>query len=131
MAQETATLVYVVDDDQATLHSTRFVLECEGHAVETFPDGPALLAAFPGPNPDVILLDYVMPGMDGLEIAERLRALGGRTRAVLITGHPNPAIRVRAGAAGIPVLDKPLAFEALFGMLGADAPHRGRAPPPA
>lgn len=129
MEPETANLVYVVDDDPAILHSTRFFLECEGHAVEIFQDGPALLSAFPGPQPDLVVLDHVMPGMDGLEVAERLRALDVRVRAILITGHPNPAIRSRARAAGIPVLDKPLAFEALLGMLAAYGPRRGLAAP--
>ncbi|WP_442919056.1 hypothetical protein [Methylobacterium sp. XJLW] len=41
-------LIYVVDDDAAVLHSTRFLLESEGLRVETFADGPELLAAFPG-----------------------------------------------------------------------------------
>ena len=127
MEPENAILVFVVDDDVAILPSTRFFLECEGHAVVTFRDGPTLLAAFPGPSPDIVLLDHIMPGMDGLEVAARLRDLDVRVPAVLITGHPDPAIRVRARAAGIPVVEKPLACNALLGLLAAYGARRSAA----
>jgi FixJ family two-component response regulator len=121
MPSESSGLIYVVDDDIAVLHSTRFLLETEGHAVETFTDGSGLLAAFPGPSPAFVLLDHVMPGMDGLEVYDRLRNLDARVPVVLITGHPDPGIRSRARAAGLPLVEKPLALDALFGMLAPDA----------
>ncbi|MDP4003324.1 response regulator transcription factor [Methylobacterium sp. NEAU K] len=111
--------IYVVDDDPAVLHSTRFLLESEGHAVETFAGGQELLAAFPGPSPWCVLLDHVMPGMDGLEVFKRLRDLDDRVPVVLITGHPDPTICRRARAAGVPLVEKPLVFEALLNLLGA------------
>ncbi|GJD77401.1 response regulator [Methylobacterium gregans] len=116
-------LIYVVDDDPAVLHSTRFLIECEGHRVETFSDGSELLAAFPGPQPAFVLLDQVMAGMDGLEVFGRLRKLDAHVPVVLITGHPDPGIRTRARAAGIPLVDKPLVFDALLGLLAEDAAH--------
>lgn len=91
MPSESNTLVYVVDDDPAVLHSTRFLLESAGHRVETFASGPELLAAFSGLGPAVVLLDQVMPGMDGLEVFGRLRDLAPCVPVVLITGHPDPA----------------------------------------
>ena len=115
------TLIYVVDDDPAILHSTRFLIECEGHRVETFADGSELLAAFPGPRPAFVLLDQVMAGMDGLEVFGRLRDLDAHVPVVLITGHPDPGIRTRARIAGIPLIEKPLVFDALFGLLGQEA----------
>ncbi len=124
MRSKKGEVIYVVDDDPAVLHSTRFLLECEGHTVETFQDGPTLLAAFPGPRPSFVLLDHVMPVMDGLEVAARLRDLDARVTMVLMTGHPASAIRARARAAGIPVFDKPLVREALLGMLASYGPHR-------
>ncbi|KMO41733.1 histidine kinase [Methylobacterium tarhaniae] len=114
-----ASPIYVVDDDPAVLHSTRFLFESEGHRVETFASGPELLSAFPGPCPLCVLLDHVMPGMDGLEVCRRLRDVDARIPVILITGHPNPRIRIRAREAGVPVIDKPLAFEALAGLLAA------------
>ncbi|SEI05694.1 Response regulator receiver domain-containing protein [Methylobacterium sp. 275MFSha3.1] len=114
-------LIYVVDDDPAVLHSTRFLIECEGHRVETFADGHDLLAAFPGPRPAFVLLDHVMPGMDGLEVLGHLRELDAHVPVVLITGHPDPGIRARARAAGVPLVDKPLVFDALLGLLAKEA----------
>lgn len=125
MPSDPAALIYVVDDDPAVLHSTRFLLESEGHRVETFCGGRELLATFPGPCPTFVLLDQVMPGMDGLEVFERLRVLDAAVPVVLITGHPDPGIRTRARSAGIAVVEKPLAFEALLGILAGEGAGRG------
>ncbi|GJE04467.1 response regulator transcription factor [Methylobacterium isbiliense] len=118
-------LVYVVDDDQAVLHSTRFLLESEGHRVETFAGGPELLAAFPGPSPACVLLDHVMTGMGGLEVLGRLRAFDASVPVVLITGHPDPGIRKRASAASAPLVEKPFTLEALLELLAADETGNG------
>ncbi len=75
-----------------------------------------------GPCPLCVLLDHVMPGMDGLEVCRRLRDLDARVPVILITGHPNPRIRIRAREAGVPLVDKPLAFEALVDLLAACRP---------
>lgn len=117
MTTDPASLIYVVDDDPAVLHSTRFLLESEGHRVETFADGRELLAAFPGPNPAFVLLDQIMTGMDGLEVVGRLRDLDSRVPVVLITGHPDPGIRAKASVAGVPLVEKPLALDVLLGVL--------------
>jgi FixJ family two-component response regulator len=124
MPSHPSTLIFVVDDDPAVLHSTRFLLESEGHQVETFPGGRELLAAFPGPSPALVLLDHVMPGLDGLEVFAQLRSLDAVVPVVLITGHPDPGIRTRARLAGLSVVEKPLAFDALLSMLGADGAAR-------
>ncbi|SEG53250.1 Response regulator receiver domain-containing protein [Methylobacterium sp. 190mf] len=130
MPLDPSNLIYVVDDDPAVLHSTRFLLESEGHEVETFVSGSELLAAFPGPHPDLVLIDQVMARMDGLEVFTRLRDLDARVPVVLITGHPDPGIRTRARAAGVPVVEKPLAFDALLGMLAANRVTEGVTPQP-
>ncbi|WP_442919062.1 hypothetical protein [Methylobacterium sp. XJLW] len=71
-----------------------------------------------------------MPGLDGLEVCTRLHDLDARVPVVLITGHPNPAIRARARAAGIPLVDKPLAFDALLGLLARTPPETPPETPP-
>lgn len=117
-------IIYVVDDDAAVLHSTRFLLESDGHCVETFVNGRDLLAAYPSPRPSCVLIDHVMPGMDGLEVLSRLRDLDARVPAVLITGHPDPRIRLAASGIGVPLIEKPLAFEIFQAMLPVEAGRR-------
>jgi FixJ family two-component response regulator len=124
MPSYASTLIFVVDDDPAILHSTSFLLESEGHRVETFRSGRELLAAFPGPSPAFVLLDQIMPELDGLEVFAQLRTLDAVVPVILITGHPDPGIRTRARRAGLSVVEKPLAFDALLSMLGADGAAR-------
>jgi FixJ family two-component response regulator len=123
-----ASTIFIVDDDPAVLHSTRFLLESEGHPVAAFTSGEALLEAFPGPSPALVLLDQLMPGIDGLEVCSRLRGLDARVPVVLITGHPDPNIRTRAHAAGVPLVEKPLAVDAVLGMLAAGRQRHADAP---
>ncbi|GJD30934.1 Response regulator protein TodT [Methylobacterium adhaesivum] len=130
MSQDrSAPLFVVVDDDPATLHSTCFLLESRGHRVEAFTDGEDLLASFPGPKPCCVLLDQVMPGLDGLDVAGRLRALDALIPVILITGHPAPGIRRRARAAGVPLIEKPFDYETLLGLLAAPPGSGERAVP--
>ncbi|QDI83525.1 response regulator [Methylorubrum populi] len=124
MPSNPSTLIFVVDDDPAILDSTRFLLESEGHRVETFPGGRELLAAFPGPSPAFVLLDQIMPELDGLEVFAQLRTLDAVVPVVLITGHPDPGIRMRAGRAGLSVVEKPLVFDTLLSMLGTNGAAR-------
>lgn len=131
MSTELSSLIYVVDDDPAIRHSTRFFLEGEGHAVEAFASGLDFLAAYPGATPDCVLLDQVMPGLDGLEVVRRLRALDPLVPVILITGHPDLDIRTRARVAGVPLIEKPFVSEALLSMLAATTSLRGRTAHPA
>ncbi|MBX9930659.1 MAG: response regulator [Methylobacterium sp.] len=109
--------IYVVDDDVPVLLSLCFLLQGEGHRVESFSDGHSVLAAFPGPEPRFLVLDYVMPDIDGIELFRELRARDVRAPAVLMTGDPGQAVRQRARIAGLAVIEKPLAYEPLLAML--------------
>ena len=117
--------IYVVDDDPAVLHSLCFLLEGEGHRVEAFGSGACVLAAFPGPEPHCIVVDYVMPAMDGIEVFRRLRALGVRAPVVLMTGDPGASVRRWAGEIRLPMIEKPLAYEPLLAMLAAGEHRSG------
>jgi CheY-like chemotaxis protein len=85
-----ASTIYIVDDDPAVLHSTRFLLESEGHPVAAFASGQELLAAFPGPSPALVLLDHLMPDIDGLEVWRRLARIGPE-RTVRGQRAPSPS----------------------------------------
>ncbi len=66
--------VLVVDDDAAVRSALKFVLEVEGFRVRLYPDAGTLLADGDLPRQGCLVIDYRMPGMDGLELVERLRA---------------------------------------------------------
>lgn len=101
-------LIYVVDDDYEVLRSLRFLLETEGFEVCTFRSGSALLDSSTRNSADCLIVDYKMAGIDGLELAEKLRGLDVKTPIVMITGYPGESIATRASSAGVlQVLLKP------------------------
>ena len=101
-------LIYVVDDDYDVLNSLRFLLEAEGFDVRTFRSGSALLGSSAQRDADCLVVDYKMAGIDGLELADRLRGLDISTPIVLITGYPDENITTKASSAGVcQVLLKP------------------------
>ena len=75
-------MLYVVDDDYDVLGSLRFLLETEGFEVRTFRSGSALLGSSTRHGADCLVVDYKMAGIDGLELAERLRSLDVSTPIV-------------------------------------------------
>jgi FixJ family two-component response regulator len=114
MASPAKPTVYVVDDDAAVLGSLRFLLETDGFAVRTFRNGTALLNAVGAPGADCYVIDYKMPGINGIELAGQLRKVDGATPVILITGYPDENISARAAAAGVKdVILKPLLDENL------------------
>lgn len=101
-------LIYVVDDDHDVLKSLRFLLETEGFEVRTFRSGSALLGSSTRQDADCLVVDYKMAGIDGLELAHRLRDLDVSAPIVMITGYPDENITTKARSAGVrQVLLKP------------------------
>jgi FixJ family two-component response regulator len=103
-----------VDDDPAVTHAMQFSFDLEGLDVRSFLDGESLLAADDLPRKGCLILDHNLPGMDGLALLERLRAAGVGLPAILITTNPRAALRDRAAAAGVPIVEKPLLTDALL-----------------
>jgi len=101
-------MIYVVDDDYDVLTSLQFLLETEGFEVCTFRSGPALLGSPVRKDADCLIVDYKMAGIDGLELAQRLRRLNVSTPILMITGYPDDNIAAKASSAGVrQVLRKP------------------------
>jgi two-component system, LuxR family, response regulator FixJ len=120
-------LVYVVDDDMDVLGSLRFLLETDGFDVRTFRNGAALLNAIAADVVDCIVMDYKMPSMSGIELANRLRKRNVAIPIILITGYPDENISGKAALAGIDhVLLKPHLEESLVmeirGAIGETQP---------
>lgn len=65
--------ILVVDDDVALAEMIGIVLEAEGFAIATCSDGSGALAAFHASNPDLVLLDLMLPGIDGIEVCRQIR----------------------------------------------------------
>jgi FixJ family two-component response regulator len=120
-------VVYVVDDDQGVLGSLRFLLETDGFEVRTFRSGLALLDSLDDGRADCIVVDYKMPGMNGIDLALRLRERKVKTPVVMITGYPDESISSRAAAVGVrhvvlkPHLEESLVFHIRGALQGSDA----------
>jgi CheY-like chemotaxis protein/anti-sigma regulatory factor (Ser/Thr protein kinase) len=118
--------VLVVDDNRDLAESLGMVLRLWGHDVKVVYDGPEALAAARDHRPDVVFLDIGLPGLDGYEVARRLRGrLGFRdTRVVAITGYSREEDRRKAREAGFDMhLTKPVDPEDLQKLLQTAGPE--------
>jgi two-component system, LuxR family, response regulator FixJ len=88
--------VVVVDDDEAVLDSLQIMLEADGFAVETFDRARALLESYGRADPSCIVTDVRMPDMDGLALLQALRVRGPLPPVIVITGHGDVPLAVRA-----------------------------------
>jgi CheY-like chemotaxis protein len=101
--------VLVVDDDQVVGKSIDRVLSGKGYAVMTAGNGEEALRKLKDENYDMVFTDIKMPGMNGLEVAERIKASQPWLPVVIITGYGTEANEIRASAAGVSgFLRKPL-----------------------
>ncbi len=117
--------VFVVDDDPAVLQSLAFSLGTEGYDVSIYRNAKALLGVDALPARGCLIIDYILPDMDGLELARRLRARGIGLPVILITTNPGRTLLRRASAAGIRVVEKPLLSDTLSEAVSAsfDSSH--------
>jgi CheY-like chemotaxis protein len=100
--------VLVVDDDPVIGKSFDRVLTGKGYAVITAANGEEALKKLASEDYDLVYTDIKMPGMSGLEVAERVKANKPWTPVVIITGFGNAESEARARAAGATLLHKPL-----------------------
>ena len=100
--------VLVIDDDPAILASLKFSLEIEGYSVRTYTSAKALLADATGRNRGCLVLDYNLADGNGLQLLDELRQRGTTMPAILITTNPGPHLRMRAAAASVSIVEKPL-----------------------
>jgi two-component system, OmpR family, response regulator MprA len=111
--------ILVVDDDVAITHALRRALSFEGYTVSIAHDGEAGLHAVRDESPDLVILDVLMPGVDGLEFCRRLRG-GDDTPVLMLTARDEIADRVRGLDAGADdYLVKPFATDELLARVRA------------
>ena len=113
--------VLVVDDERAVRDSLRRALELEGYEVELAADGAeALYRLESNGQPDAVILDVLMPGVDGLEVSRRLRSKGNTVPILMLTARTEIESRVAGLDAGADdYLAKPFALEELLARLRA------------
>jgi signal transduction histidine kinase/ActR/RegA family two-component response regulator len=114
--------ILLVDDNQDTVRSLARLLQLRGHEVATAFDGVAALKLAQEFQPDFLLLDLGLPGLDGYELARRLRAQGFvNTPIVAISGYAQEGDRIRSRQAGFNYhFAKPVDFEALAELIVED-----------
>ena len=108
-----APMLLLVDDDPAVLASLIFSLELEGFEVEAFDSGESLVAQAKLANPACFVIDYRLPGIDGLSLLRLLRERGETCPAVIITSNPTRSVRQRTTDAGAVLIEKPLLSDCL------------------
>ncbi|HWU92278.1 MAG TPA: response regulator transcription factor [Sphingomicrobium sp.] len=118
MTTEEPRLVYIADDDDAIRRSVSFALKTSGFQVRVYESGGELLKRAPDLEPGCILLDIRMPGMDGLEVQEALQAKGVSLPVIIMTGHGDVSLAVRAMKSGaVDFIEKPFQKAVLLGAI--------------
>ena len=112
--------VLVADDDRAIRESLARALELEGYPVVAVPDGASALEAIAADRPDVLILDVMMPGIDGLTVCRVLRAQGDQTPILMLTARTETSDRVAGLDAGADdYLPKPFDLDELLARIRA------------
>ncbi|OLE00409.1 MAG: DNA-binding response regulator [Actinobacteria bacterium 13_1_20CM_4_69_9] len=114
--------ILVVDDERAVRESLRRALELEGYEIELAGDGKEALATLgrDDSQPDAVILDVLMPGVDGLEVCRRLRATGNHVPVLMLTARDEVENRVAGLDAGADdYVTKPFALEELLARVRA------------
>lgn len=120
-------MILVVDDEPAVRATIARALDALGYSVREAADGPSALAMVREEPPILVILDYVMPGMDGAEVAREIGTIAPDLPIIFSTGHA--ALRALRAAAGedVEVLEKPFTLDELDTLLRERLSERRRA----
>jgi two-component system response regulator FixJ len=110
--------VYVIDDDEAMRDSLNFLLDSGGFEVTLFETAQQFLETLPALAFGCVVSDVRMPGIDGIELLKRLKALHSALPIVVMTGHGDVLLAVEAMKLGaVDFLEKPFDDDRLIGMI--------------
>ncbi|WP_432034966.1 response regulator transcription factor [Streptomyces cucumeris] len=124
--------VLLAEDDRAIRRALERALTLEGYRVTAVSDGIEALAAAHREHPDVVVLDVMMPGVDGLQVCRVLRAEGDRTPILMLTARVGTADRIEGLDAGADdYVAKPFEVEEVFARLRALLRRAAPGPAPA
>ncbi len=111
-------MVHLIDDDEGVRQSLAFLLAASGMAVRVYESGLAFLDALGTLQPGCIVSDVRMPGIDGLELQRRLKALGVNLPVIIMTGHADVSLAVEAMKVGaVDFIEKPFDDEYLLSAI--------------
>jgi FixJ family two-component response regulator len=117
------TTIAIVDDDESVCHAIKGLVRSLGMGANTFASGQEFIdfiEAMPSQRFDCVILDVQMPGLNGLDVQDRLKKRGNRFPTIFITAHDEVNVRERALAAGAAAfLSKPFNAELLIKTLRA------------
>jgi two-component system CheB/CheR fusion protein len=117
IAQES--VVFVVDDDSGVRQAMRELLHQNGLRSEVYASSEAFLDAYHSDRPGCLLVDALMPGIGGFELLQQIKHRGYRLPAIMITGHGDVHMAVRAMQAGaVDFLEKPVGGDELLESIG-------------
>jgi len=116
MSTSPARHVLVVDDEEAIAYVFERYLSIAGHRVSVALSGEAAVRAFASARPDVLVTDFRMPGMNGIELIRHLRAQAPTLPALLISANP---VEVGALPADVQFFRKPVSMEGILAFVTA------------
>lgn len=106
--------ILVVEDDIVAAHAIRMALAVDGHTIEETQDGDEALTKFKAGNYDLVITDFKMPKMDGMELAEAIKKLSPSTPIILLTAYLETIKGNMGKVSNIDVLlGKPISIKAL------------------
>lgn len=122
-------VVYIVDDDRLARESLKWLIESAGQTAQIFEDGMTFLDNYRIGDPGCVVLDVRMPEINGMELHARLRERGANIPVIIVTGHADVAMAVRAMKAGAwDFIEKPyndaLMLERVQGAIACDRDNR-------
>ncbi|HCI81562.1 MAG TPA: DNA-binding response regulator, partial [Ktedonobacter sp.] len=110
--------ILLVDDESRVINALRRTLAYEGYVVSVAEDGERALSIARSKIPDLVILDLMLPGIDGLEVCRRLRAAGDTVAILMLTARDGIADRVTGLDIGADdYLVKPFALEELLARI--------------
>ena len=124
-------IIYIVDDDEAVRDSLSLLLESAGHLVEAFEAAADALASCRTKVPACVITDVRMPEMDGLEFQEKLSGARIDVPVIVMTGHADVPLAVRAMKAGaVDFIEKPFSDDAILASIETAMKRQSRAADP-
>lgn len=121
----TEPVVHVIDDDDSAREALAFLIDCAGLQVRAYESAVAFLGSVSSLEQGCIVTDVRMPDMSGVELIERLKALGVKDPVIVITGHADVPMAIQAMKAGVAdFLEKPFSDEAILGAIRSALVHQ-------